>query len=473
MPGLFDDAANGYLGDPEAYGAAQASMAMQPAVQDWLHKVVTGQYASDYFNNLNQGYDPNRSFAQNALDPTLLQHATDLALGFSGGGLATKAARPMPAEIARSDPAFGTTPFAEAKYPQYAEQYPPVGPPTLKVGERGNTFEAKQLTPEAEAFGQDRLRVMKDMEAGYTPYFDPAQRSYVDPANYPPANVDTATVRPSKAATIKQYADAIDAPETAAALQHAYARGMELGNTDHWYAMAQLEKAYTDHLGADAGRSAFLDQFAAPMAATTSGQNPTSNFLMSHFLEYSRARGDPVPVQNQLPYPVGGRYAQNNLDDYVRMRDAGGYAGLGATQPKMHDFARSMIGDLSNPVMDDQMARGLLAHVPANVQGNARTTAYGMLQQPVRDMAAELGVPPGNVQDVAWAGFKNEAGGPMIQQINDSIERTHRLTGMPRDEIVQRGLVNKQIPLYGLLGAIGLGGAAAGIPDPNTGQAPR
>lgn len=77
-------------------------------------------------------------------------------------------------------------------------------------------------------------------------------------------------------------------------------------------------------------------------------------------------------------------------------------------------------------------------------------------------------MPPANFQDVAWAGFKNlktpsyTSGQPMIQVINDSIERTHRLTGMPRDEIVRRGVIGGQIPLYGLLGAVGLGTAAEG-----------
>jgi hypothetical protein len=45
-------------------------------------------------------------------------------------------------------------------------------------------------------------------------------------------------------------------------------------------------------------------------------------------------------------------------------------------------------------------------------------------------------------------------------------------TDMPRDEVVRRGVIGGQIPLYGLLGAIGLGGAA-GTLDPNTGQGPQ
>ena len=71
------------------------------------------------------------------------------------------------------------------------------------------------------------------------------------------------------------------------------------------------------------------------------------------------------------------------------------------------------------------------------------------------------------MQDVAWAGLKNmknpnyTAGQPFIDVINDGIERTHRLTGIPRDEIVWRGVIGGPIPPYGLLGAVGLGAATS------------
>ncbi len=54
-------------------------------------------------------------------------------------------------------------------------------------------------------------------------------------------------------------------------------------------------------------------------------------------------------------------------------------------------------------------------------------------------------------------GKEFEYEGPMINSINRSIETTHRLTGMPRDEIVRRGLIRKEIPMYGI-------GAAAAAP---------
>jgi hypothetical protein len=50
--------------------------------------------------------------------------------------------------------------------------------------------------------------------------------------------------------------------------------------------------------------------------------------------------------------------------------------------------------------------------------------------------------------------------GPMINQINRSIETTHRLTGMPIEEIVVRGLIKKEIPMYGIPAAV-MGGLAS------------
>ena len=135
-----------------------------------------------------------------------------------------------------------------------------------------------------------------------------------------------------------------------------------------------------------------------------------------------------------------------NVENYLQMRERGGF---GIDQPKMHDFARSLIGDLSHAVIDEQMASGMLAHAPKGFAEKARAgPGYGMIQQRVHESALRKGFQPGNVQDVSWAGFKGSTEGPMIDVINDAIERTHRLTGMPRDLIVKYGLIRKEIPIY-------------------------
>lgn len=84
-------------GDPETTGAAQASMAMEPAVTDYLHKLSTGQIAASGLRALDVPYDPNQSFAANALNPQRLQAAQNIAMGFSGGGLQFEAFHGTPA----------------------------------------------------------------------------------------------------------------------------------------------------------------------------------------------------------------------------------------------------------------------------------------------------------------------------------------------------------------------------------------
>src|SRR5262249_56545720 len=122
-----------------------------------------------------------------------------------------------------------------APYAQYAEQYPPSAPavPKLKEKEKGGMYMGKQLSEEAEAFTKERSKIIKQMrKEGYTPYIDPARRTYVDPANYPGANVDTLSIQPQREATMKEYKKWIDAPETMKQLEAAYKRGTDLGNAN-------------------------------------------------------------------------------------------------------------------------------------------------------------------------------------------------------------------------------------------------
>jgi hypothetical protein len=71
----------------------------------------------------------------------------------------------------------------------------------------------------------------------------------------------------------------------------------------------------------------------------------------------------------------------------------------------------------------------------------------------LHEEAAKAGVRPGSMQDVGWFGFKNVEGKPMIHWLNEAIERTHRLTGMPRRKIVE-GVIKKTTPLFGVVGAV-------------------
>jgi hypothetical protein len=146
-------------------------------------------------------------------------------------------------------------------------------------------------------------------------------------------------------------------------------------------------------------------------------------------------------------------------------------AGITTENPKRSGFSGNFLGDKANPTIDEQMM-GLIEpglKVP-------QAEAYGHYANPVIELAKKYKVDPRYFQEVAWAGAKDASdakkGGyaakPFISEINEAIERTHYITGMPRNEIFKRGVVRKEIPLYGLTGGAGLAGAlrASGNSDP-------
>jgi len=377
-------------------------------------------------------------------------------LGRLAGAAERATGKAAPEELARAlTAAERRAPLADAPYPQYAERYPETGPgvPTPDP-ETGKMFLAKELTPEAKAFEKTRAAIIKDMkQKGYTPYFDPRERFYADAPSYPP-NVDTLTIVPKKQATIDKDMATIGSEATRERLRQGYARGLMIPESGDWYAVGQLEQEAKKQLGARAGREGFKD-FATSMSSTTGGANPESNLLMAQYVRYLRGHDLPYPVgAYEMPFPIGGRYATKNIEMDKRIFDEGGYRALGEGNPKRHDFAQAIMGNRNVAVMDEQMTGGMTPGLAMPPPGK-----YGLYARVAQEEAARAGVPPANLQDVAWAGFKDmKEGKPLISYINDAIERTHRLTGMPRDEIVRRGLAEGKIPIYGAAGLLGLQG---------------
>jgi hypothetical protein len=366
------------------------------------------------------------------------------------------APRSSPVPLTPQERAVGAT---DALFPQYAERYPEVGPPELAFDKKKKKeYLAKKLTPEAEAFKKERDRIVEDMEThGYRPYYDPAKRFNVDPKNYP-VNVDTLGIVPKKQATIDKDLQTIGAEETRKRLQDAYKRGQELGNANDWYAMGQMEADFIKELGAEKGRAAFRERLATSMGATTGGADPTSNLIMSQYGNYLRTNNLPYPeAAYEMPFPVGGRYVTGNMQMHKRIFDDGGFKSYDEQNPKRHNFGANFMGHSDRATMDEQMTELMTPGIGMPPPGK-----YGLYEGTLHEEAGKVGVPPMNFQDVAWAGAKNEPGKPFISHVNDAIERTHRLTGMPRDEIMRRGFMLGQIPIYGMGGMAIAPGLLAG-----------
>jgi hypothetical protein len=81
-----------------------------------------------------------------------------------------------------------------------------------------------------------------------------------------------------------------------------------------------------------------------------------------------------------------------------------------------------------------------------------RAAGTGYYEQVLHDLAAEQGVDLRYFQEVTWAGAQKMKRGsyqakPMIQIVNEAIERTHRITGLDHEAIVD-GMVRGTIPIY-------------------------
>ena len=341
---------------------------------------------------------------------------------------------------------------SSAKYSrdEMGQRYPEVGEPVPTIDKkRGTTYLAKGPSDEGVALANERARVVAEMkDEGYTPFFTPEDRYYVNPADYQLTG-NTLDIKPAKQATIDKYEAMANDPDALARLLAAYERGAEYPGAKQWYAMGQLEDQFKQGLGVEQGQNMFKQRFADAMAATTGGMDPDANFRLAHYMNYLKQADAPTPQEPyELPYPIGGgRYGiMPNIAQYERLINQG--AGLSPENPKRFNFSGDFLGHLDKATLDEQMMTAFdpkLASPPAN--------SYGIYEGALAKLARQLGVAPAEAQDVMWAGIKlpkdpSYRPRPMIDIINDAIERTSRLTGTSPDEVVQEGIVKAKRPIY-------------------------
>lgn len=342
-----------------------------------------------------------------------------------------------------------------------AQQYPEIAPPVMTTDPRtGKTFAPKNLSPEALAVQKARQAAQKEIDKGMmtAPFFDISKRTYVDPANYPLQGRTLTDQVPKKAQTVEKYRALAESPEATERLLSAYRRGDKAPLAKDWYAMKQLEDEFVRELGPDAGRQAFRQRFAEPMAATTGGANPTSNLMMTAYSNYMDTAGKTLPTAAfELPFPVGGRFVSGNMEQANKYRQMGA---IPIDNPKRHNFASNFMGYRDRPTIDEQMM-GLFA--PG--KGAPEPGTYGVYEAALNKLAAKEGVNPVNFQDVAWAGAKNYQGKPMMQEINEMIYRTSRITGESPEEVL-RGFIRGNKPMYNVTGLGALGAATEGVNNP-------
>jgi hypothetical protein len=329
-----------------------------------------------------------------------------------------------------------------------SQQYPDVIPPVLAVDAKtGKEFLQKQLSSEAMEVQKARKAAQKQIDAGnYQPFFDVEKRFYADPSYYPTAGYTATDIVPKKADTIAKYEALANDPESLARLRGAFEKAKDRPAAKDWYAMGQLEEAFIKELGPVEGRKQFKARFADAMAATTGGADPNSNLMMAAFTNYQKGLGQEIPTKAaDLPFPIGGRFVSGNMEQAKKLAEMGE---IPVTNPKRHNFSANFLGHRDVSTLDEQMSQlwdPKMMSPPPN--------AYGIYQQALAREAKNAGVQPVNFQDIAWAGAKDYPGKPMMQEINEMIERTHSITGEPKEEIL-KGFIRGNKPMYGV-GAVG------------------
>lgn len=331
------------------------------------------------------------------------------------------------------------------------QRYPDVTPPVIKFDTKKNKeYLAKSESPEAKAVKKFRDATQKRINAGdYDPYFDISKRYTVDRYKYPVASQSnqTLSVLPAKQETVDKYRQIYGNPKSKANLLEAFEKGIDRPDTSDWYYMGQLEQEFIDTLGEEAGRKAFVERFADPMAAWTGGADPQANLLMAGFDNFRKTQGANLPENTfDYPYPIGGRFLGNNAKAASKIEAEGGINP--ATNPKRFNFSTNFQGAEDRATMDEQMMTiGYGMQVPT-------PKTYGAVEEVALELADKKNVTPMKFQEVVWHGGTGKEGKPMIQFVNEAIERTSAITGLTPKEVVQ-GMVKGTIPLFGI-------GAAAG-----------
>ena len=421
----------------------QAGASALAAAAPWVEKHLPGK-----LKNIAKGLQLGVPAANYVIDKLASpeQKATGgLIQNFAGGKLATAAK--IVGDVAK--PLWEKHGYDKYKIAQdYPEIIAPILANDLKTGKE---FLKKQLSPEALAVQKARIEAQKQINTGdYQPFFDVSKRHYADPSHYPTAGYTQTDIVPKKADTIAKYTALANDPESLARLRGAFEKAKDRPAAKDWYAMGQLEDSFIKELGPEEGRKQFKNRIADAMAATTGGADPNSNLMMAAYTNYQKNLGKDIPTAAaDLPFPIGGRFVSGNMEQAKKLAELGE---IPVTNPKRHNFSANFLGHRDVSTLDEQMSQlwdPKMMSPPPN--------AYGIYQKALADEAEKAGVQPANFQDIAWAGAKDYPGKPMMQEINEMIERTHKITGEPKEEIL-KGFIRADKPMYGI-GALGAGEA--------------
>jgi hypothetical protein len=335
--------------------------------------------------------------------------------------------------------------------------YPDPGPPVIKTDpKKGTTYEGKGITDLGKRATKARALIQKDIDAGnYTPYYNLLERDYADPSSYGLPDVSPTRLNvPKKAETYAKHQAIVQDPEVSARLLAAEAKGAAMPNAGKWYGMKQWQDDYIKDYGREEGLRRFDEDFATPMAATTGGSSPRQNLVNTGYVNLQRERGLPVEEESKrMPTFVGG----GKIGGASNMQAANKYSVRGEPidpkgNPKRFDFRARFLGKTKTyNVIDDQVMQGFKPGGPGSPEW------YGMNTMEIDRLSDIANRMPEEAQENIWYGLKSEkdpsitSQQPMMQDVNEAIERTSRITGYTPDQVAKL-IRARKIPIYSVAG---------------------
>jgi hypothetical protein len=402
------------------------------AIGGYLQNVLSGQVAAQGMQNtFGNYYDPNRSFAANATDPRGIANAANLAMGFSGGGLGTKAGKA--ASAAASD----------------------LPAPNIGKGTATPLFDLSNLA--------QRPNVPQTPIARMPP-----------PANGVP----------------QWFVDQIKDPATAQQYQAILQRGRQVAGDNNalgWWNTMPLRDRTIGEFGPQQGDAAWRSDMNM-LSATSPRSNFPTNINQASYFGNLLASGQDLPelvkkYQTQNPNAfnlvpaTGAPPGYKNFPLHIQnignlmQRDPSmpyGYS-IGndypLTNPKPASMAQNLVGNWSVPTIDvrDLRAMGAKYKNGKAMESVDPASLYGYTEQNFHQpLAQKLNLDPAQMQSTTWVGVPSyfdradmSGTNSALGTLDNVIRQTAALPpyrGMTPEQVFQRAWLRKEFPLKGATG---------------------
>ena len=398
---------------------------LMSSIGGYLGNVLSGQVASQGLNSYfgQDTYDPNRSFAQNALDPRALANSANLAMSFSGGGLGTKGAKA--ASSAASD----------------------LAAPNIGQGSAGPLFDTSRLA-----------------EVPDVPQFQLPRDSYASPAT-----------KKGGGYGIPDKILALDNPDMWARYNDALNRGIPMGGLE-WYNTTPLQQAFLEHGASPEDYRRFIDYVGASSPENAVPSNiRTASYLYSqdkqglpfpntYFggknwsiyppeakaqLWPKDASGNPIDngltgkqeaeikAQYGFPSGYGGNSGALWLQNANNIRSGQGMSTL--YNPKPPSFVQNLMGN-QMPVTIDRHNMRLIAPGYGDSPGSM---PYSYLEGLQQNAARNAGITPAQAQAATWlageTGVKsNVMNEPFVSTVENKIREAAQRYGIAPQDMLKR-----------------------------------